>query len=184
MAITKPEEQQAPKAPAQNKKEFRPLVVGDRIDRCAYILPNVLQCWKAGEEEVTEYLVPSVKDAKTQGAQAERRTYQFCERHTRIQKAIDAGALTEEQINTPMKEMTIENTTGIPATPQGFEAAPADQTQAEQESVHPVQYETKEEAEQLKTTVDTKKQQVEAAQQQQQSSPPQKDQGGFFHHQE
>ena len=179
MAITKPEEQQAATPPAPTyKREFRSLKMGDRIDRCSYILPNRLQCWKAGEEEVTEYFIPTVRDAKLQGAQTERRTYQLCERHAKIQKALDAGLLKDENINTPMKEMTMEP----PATPPDFEAAPADQTQAEQESAHPVKYE---EAEQLKSAVskieEIKQKQEAAAQQSSQQSPPQKE--GFFHHQ-
>jgi hypothetical protein len=178
MAITKPEEQQAATPPAPPvKREFRPLQVGDRVDRCSYILPNKLQCWKAGEEEVTEYVAPTLKAVKESGAKIERYVYQLCERHTKIQKALDAGLLKPENINTPMKEMTMEP----PATPPDYEAAPADQTQAEQESAHPVKYE---EAEQLKSAapkIEEIKQKQEAAAQQ--SSPQQKDTGGFFHHQ-
>jgi len=109
MAVTTkaPEEQQAPKAP-ELKREFRPLLTGEKIERCTYILPNRLQCWKAGEEEVKEIL--------SDGSQ---RTYQFCERHTRIQKALDAGSLKSEDINTPLKEMTLEP----PPVPADFEVA-------------------------------------------------------------
>ena len=106
--VKKPEEQQAPKAPELLKREFRPLLPGEKIDRCSYILPNRLQCWKAGEEEVKEILTDK-----------SQRSYQLCERHTRIQKALDAGSLKSEDINTPLKEMTLEP----PPVPADFEVA-------------------------------------------------------------
>ena len=123
---------------------------------------------------MTEYVAPTLKAVKESGAKIERYVYQLCERHTKIQKALDAGLLKPENINTPMKEMTMEP----PATPPDYEAAPADQTQAEQESAHPVKYE---EAEQLKSAapkIEEIKQKQEAASQQ--VSPTQKEQGGFF----
>lgn len=83
-------------------KTFRVLRPGEFINRCSYILPNSLQCWKAGEEEIT--------DVKEDGTE---QVYQFCERHVRIQRAVDAGLLKPEHIDTPMKEMTVE----IPAMP-------------------------------------------------------------------
>lgn len=101
---TKPEEQQEPLAPEPPKttRSYRILRPGDRIDRCSYILPNALQCWKAGEELVTE-TTPSEKKGEADAVYS----YQLCERHVRIRRAIDAGMLKKEEIATPLQEMTV-----------------------------------------------------------------------------
>jgi len=148
----KPEEQLAAQPPEQKiKREFRPLLTGDRIDRCSFTLPSRLQCWKAGEEEVKETL----SDKTT-------RTYQLCERHVRIQKALDAGSLKDEDINTPLKEMVIDP----PQVAPDFEAAPKDQTQKEQEAPK--------EAEQPKP--------VQASKTSKEVEQKEKTEGSFFHH--
>jgi hypothetical protein len=92
--VKKPEEQQVAKPPAQ--KKYRILSRTDYIFRCGYILPNSLQCWKAGEEEVI-----------TTDSAGEEQKYQLCERHVRIQKALDLGTLKSESVDTPLKEMTL-----------------------------------------------------------------------------
>jgi|SRR5215472_4183835 len=96
---SKAEEQQAPKAPAKkaSEKKYTHLSAGDRIDRCGWILPNRLQCWQAGKERVS-YTDESGNDVEIQ----------YCERHARIQKAIDAGTLKLETIDTPLKEFLVE----------------------------------------------------------------------------
>ena len=82
-------DQQAAKPPA---RKYKPILSGEFIERCSYVLPNRLQCWKSGEEVVT--LGDTV--------------YQLCERHARIQKALDAGLLKEEQVSTTYKGLTLD----------------------------------------------------------------------------
>jgi len=109
--VKKAEETASGQKPPASKKAgniFSPLKPGEYIDRCAWILPNKLQCWKAGEEIVT-----------STNEKGDETHYQLCERHVRIQKALDAGTLKSEAINTPYKELTI----APPATPAGFEEA-------------------------------------------------------------
>lgn len=90
----KPEEQQAAKPP---EPKYRTLVPGDYVARCSYILPNQLQCWKAGEEEVLE--------KRSDGSEV---VFQLCERHARIRRAIDAGTMKPEVVATAMGEMITE----------------------------------------------------------------------------
>jgi len=75
------------------------------------MLPNQLQCWKAGEEEVTELSLGNPNDVY--------HVYQLCERHVRIQQAIDAGTLSEDQVNTVYKEQTVATPAPVPVpTPE------------------------------------------------------------------
>lgn len=91
-----PPQQQETLAPQALKgRKYRTLKMGEYISRCGYILPNALQCWKAGEEEVTE--------SSTDG----ERKYQLCERHAKIQRAIDIGAMKSEMVNTTLKEQVV-----------------------------------------------------------------------------
>ena len=97
--VTKAEEQQAAKPPARRYEIIQP---GEYVARCAYILPNLCQCWKAGERRVFEEVLHPEKDGP------KVREYQFCERHVRIQRAIDAGILVKENVNTTLKEQLID----------------------------------------------------------------------------
>ena len=111
--------------PASGQKRpantFKPLLPNDKIERCSWIMPNRLQCWRAGEEELSETLEDGTL-----------RKRQLCERHVKLQKALDAGTLKLEEISTPYKEMTTE----APSTPPDFELAPhlVEETDVKQET--------------------------------------------------
>lgn len=75
--------------------------------RCSFVLPNQMQCWRAGDYEVTE-----------EGGSK----YQLCERHTHIQQAIDSGALSPEgQTNIPVPSAEPETQAAPEAKPETTE---------------------------------------------------------------
>lgn len=91
-----PQQQETLAPQAMAGRKYRALKMGEYISRCGYILPNALQCWKAGEEEVTD-----------KGPDGHERSYQLCERHAKIQRAIDIGAMKAEHVDTVFKEQTV-----------------------------------------------------------------------------
>lgn len=91
-----PQQQETLAPQAERGRKYRTLTPGEFILRCSYILPNACQCWKAGEEQVTD------KDAD-----GKERTYQLCERHAKITRAIDIGVMKPENVNTVLKEQTV-----------------------------------------------------------------------------
>lgn len=115
------------------KRKYRILVAGDSIERCSYILPNKLQCWKAGEEEVLET-----------DADGKEVHYQYCERHARIRRAIEAGTMQAEDVATQMQAITVEPPVSAP----------------EKEVVSPPQGEHKNAQEELKKQQETAQQQA------------------------
>jgi len=100
------EKLQSPDQAPKPERKYRTLKAGEYIARCTYILPNQCQCWKHGEEEVTE----STTDAE--GKKAELK-YQLCERHAKIRRAIDLGVMKTEMVNTMTKEWAM----GTPEVP-------------------------------------------------------------------
>lgn len=71
------------------EKKYIPLVTIPKafIERCAYMLPNRLQCWRSADVQIEETVA-----GKEEGTTDVKR-YQFCQRHSLIQQKIDAGQL-------------------------------------------------------------------------------------------
>lgn len=94
------------------EKKYIPLVTIPKafIERCAYMLPNRLQCWRSADVQIEETVA-----GKEEGTTDVKR-YQFCQRHSLIQQKIDAGQLdpSEQAVQQPTAEATQKQEVGTP----------------------------------------------------------------------
>jgi len=67
-------------------KVYRVLDPGEERTPCKFVLVNKMQCWQLGSQEVTEVVRGPDNNPLTL-------VYQYCERHVKIQQAIDTGQL-------------------------------------------------------------------------------------------
>ena len=84
------------------KKTYIPLIELPTvlILNCSQVLPNRMQCWKAGdylvEEELPAPTPPVDSGANTGTPEASMHSYQLCAMHATIQQRADALAAQEE----------------------------------------------------------------------------------------
>jgi hypothetical protein len=82
---------------ARKYKLLSQMPAGTLIQKCAQMLPNRLQCWKAGEVEVTEI-----------GADDKEFVYQLCRQHAVIQQR------TDSQTAPPLAQLNLNETDAPP----------------------------------------------------------------------
>lgn len=95
-----------------------------KIEKCSALLPNAMQCWRAGDVQVIRQIVtPAYKDEakKDHPEITEKQEYQLCYRHAQIeqqQAAIDAAAHEASMLPETTKEAEkpqVETKTAVPA---------------------------------------------------------------------
>lgn len=107
------------------EKTYRILSPTDFHTTCSFVLPNRMQCWRAGDEEVSDG----------------RAIYQLCEAHAKIQRAIDAGLLAQAEqqaVPVPPEEPapTAPQDTGVQAAPTAADTpTPTEPIQEESQAV-------------------------------------------------
>ena len=104
------QQQPQQKVPVPTKKIYTPLMEIPRIliGRCAQVLPNRMQCWRAGDFQVLE------ATSKT-----ETTIYQLCRTHVTLQKLEDR--LLNEKLAAG-ESIQEPQSTELPAPPLGLDA--------------------------------------------------------------
>ena len=88
------------------KKTYTPLIElpAVLILNCSQVLPNKMQCWKAGDYLVEEEVpVASQKDS-TPAPEPSMHSYQLCAMHATIQQRADTLATQEESSGHPQPD--------------------------------------------------------------------------------
>ena len=82
----------------EQSKVYAPLasIPKAQIERCSYLLPNDLQCWRAADYLVTVKTVTPATDTSTEAKTTES-SYQLCARHAVIEQAVAAGRMKPEE---------------------------------------------------------------------------------------
>ncbi|MDR3392464.1 MAG: hypothetical protein P4L77_12105 [Sulfuriferula sp.] len=94
---------------------------GGKIQNCTALLPNRLQCWRAGDYLVTETIIqPAVAATETKAALEEkvvRNEYQLCRFHTLQVQERDALAEQQALAAVPATEDGVKAETIVPDPP-------------------------------------------------------------------
>lgn len=82
----------------EQSKTYVPLsaIPKANIERCSYLLPNDLQCWRGADYLITVKTVTPATDTDPEAKTTEA-TYQLCARHAVIEQSVTAGRMKPEE---------------------------------------------------------------------------------------